>query len=212
MALDPASGVYGGYVPKSNARVPAKKKKAKPARPNVLRKVVRTPTRSAPIRRTSSRAAISTPRSTPSGGSGKVQKVAKPVSLEDWLKKDSDYQDQLRQFGKTWADFLADVGVRKGRVGTEYDLGRKKMETQRGLDLDNLENDFASRGLLQSGLYGERLGQYEKDYQTNLSDLLRNRDQLIQDIGTEQSNFQREQDLEKERARKAAAQRRTASF
>lgn len=163
-----------------------------------------------PPRRTTS--SISTrPRATPSNQPGKVQKVAKPLSLEQWLSKDSDYQSQLSQFGKTWADFLADVGVRKARTGTDYELGKKNMADQRTRDLESLKNDYASRGLLQSGLYGERVGQYETDYNKNVADLETQRQRLLQDIGTEQTNFQREQTLEKQRARQAAAARRAAS-
>lgn len=152
------------------------------------------------------------PRSTPSNNPGKVQQVQKPLTLEQWLNKDSEYQSQLSQFGKTWADFLADVGVRKARAGTDYELGKKNMADQRTRDLEALKNDYASRGLLQSGLYGERVGQYETDYNKNVADLETQRQRLLQDIGTEQTNFQREQDLEKQRARQAAAQRRTAKL
>lgn len=210
----PPLGASGGSGDKKSASSVNKARSTpKPKRPNVLRRVVRsTPPRRAPMRSSGSVSSISTPRGTPTGGTGKVQPVKKPMSLEAWLGKDSDYQDQLRQFGKTWSDFLADVGVRKGRVGTEYGSSSKKMADQRGLDLKSFENDFASRGLLQSGLYADRLGQYEKDYQTGLADLGRNKDQLLQDISSEQTNFQREQDLAKEQARKLAAQRRTTSF
>jgi hypothetical protein len=134
------------------------------------------------------------------------------MSLADWLKKDSDYQDQLRSFSKTWADFLADAKVRQGRVGMDYETGKKSMADQRLKDLTSFKDDFASRGMLQSGLYAQRLGDYEKDYQTNLQGLSTQNNRLLQDIATEQANFKREQELAKEKARKDAANRRSSSY
>lgn len=136
----------------------------------------------------------------------------KKLTLAQWLAKDSEYQDQLRQFGRTWTDFLADVGIKKARVGTDYQTGKSRMADQRLKDLDVFKNDYAGRGMLHSGLYGARLGDYEKDYGQNVADLDKEHQRLIQDIGMEQSQFQREQELAKERARKAAAARRAAQF
>lgn len=178
-----------------------------------LRPVYRAPMRrTAPVYNSGGGGGVSrAPRSTPTGSPGKIQPVKKPMSLTDWLTKDSEYQNQLRQFGKTWSSFIADLGVRKGRVGQDYQLGQKQMATQKERDLKSMQDDFASRGMLQSGLYGDRLGKYEQDFQTNLTGLGRQNSQLLQDIATEQGNFKREQDLEKERARAAAAKRRTTT-
>src|SRR5262245_55032704 len=149
MALDPASGVYGGFVPAQNARTPTTQKKA-PKRK--VARVVHTPApvrRSAPVRSYSSQPSFSPPRSMPQNSPGKVQKVEKPMSLTQWLAKDSEYQNQLRQFGKTWSDFLADVAVRKGRAGQDFTNSKDAMAKQRTTDLQAMKDDYAGRGMLQ---------------------------------------------------------------
>jgi hypothetical protein len=206
MALDPASGVYGGYVPASNARTPTTQPKKKKA-PKAVRRTVSAP------RSYSSGGGGSTysaPRSVPQNNPGKVEPVQKPMSLTDWLKKDSEYQNQLRQFGKTWNDFLADVSVRKGRAGQDLMTGKDQMATQRTRDLGTMKDDFAGRGMLQSSAYGDTLGKYETDYQTNLMNLTNQNARILQDIATEQSNFKRSQDQAKEQAKQDAARRRAA--
>jgi len=86
------------------------------------------------------------------------------------------------------------------------------MGEQRVKDLQDIMNDFAARGLLKSGLYGQRQSDYEKQYQTNLGNLTRNETSQLQDLSTEQTQFQRQQELQKETARKEAAARRASKY
>src|SRR5216117_857444 len=108
------------------------------------------------------------------GTTAPAVKAPPPPSLASWLKTDADYQDQLRAFAKTLADETANVTQRQGRVKTDYQSGVSSMGEQRVKDLQDIMNDFAARGLLKSGLYGQRQSDYEKQYQTNLGNLTRN--------------------------------------
>lgn len=143
------------------------------------------------------------------GGGGGARKAP---SLASWLGKDADYQDQLRAYARSLSDFNADVKRRKGKIEADYTAGTKSMGEQRVKDLQDIMNDFAARGLLKSGLYGQRQADYEKQYNTNLSELGRNRTGLLGDISQESKNFQREQSLGKESARKEAARRRAEKY
>jgi hypothetical protein len=146
------------------------------------------------------------------GGSFRVSKPKPPPSLSSWLRRDVDYQDQLRAFGRSLSDFGADIKRRTGKVEADFTSGSKSMGEQRVRDLQDIMNDFAARGLLKSGLYGQRQADYEKQYQTNLSELGRNRTSLLGDISQEQKQFSREQSLQKESARKEAARRRAEKY
>lgn len=149
------------------------------------------------------------------GGGGTTPKVSKPKpppSLSFWLRHDADYQDQLRAFGRSLSDFMADVGRRKTTLGTDYKTGVKRMGDQRVKDIQDIMNDFAARGLLKSGLYGQRQADYEKQYQQNLTDLETQNKKSLTDISNEEKNFRRQQELQKESARKEAARRRAEKY
>lgn len=170
---------------------------------------------------TSSAPRYSTPslsRGYNSGGGGSSSRIAKapkpkpPPSLSQYLARDADYQDQLRSYARSFSDFTADVGRRKTKLTGDYNAGVKSMGDQRVKDLQDIMNDFASRGLLQSGLYGQRESDYEKQYQSNLSDLGRQQKSNLGDISAEQTQFTRQQQLEKESARKDAARRRAEKY
>ena len=150
-----------------------------------------------------------------SGGGGPAPKPSKPKpppTLAQYLNSDADYQDQMRAFQRALSDFGADVKRRTGKVTADYDKGAKQMGEQRVKDLSDIMNDFAARGLLKSGLYGQRESEYEKTYQNNLTELGNNRKSLLDDISTEQKNYQRQQELQKETAKKEAARRRAEKY
>lgn len=134
----------------------------------------------------------------------------KPLSLADYLRKDVDYQDQMRGFDRTLSQFLAEATRQKGKIAGETQAGVNKLGIQRGRDLTGIKDDFSGRGVLFSGMYGNRLGEYEQDYQTALGDINRQKSNLLGDISAEQSRFQSEQAQAKEQAKKDAVRRRAA--
>lgn len=136
----------------------------------------------------------------------------KPQSLSDWLRSDVDYQDQLRNFARTLSQFLGESTRQKAKVQGEYDAGIKQLGITRGRDLETLEDDFSGRGILHSGVYGNKVGEYEQDYQTALGDLGRQRTNLLGDLAAEQQRFQLEQQMASEQARRDAVRRRTAKI
>src|SRR5688500_2953258 len=78
--------------------------------------------------------------------------------LEGFLGGDSGYQQQLRQLAKSLTDFNADVTRRRGTLESEYGVSKKALGDQRLQDLDAIEEDYGSRGLLRSGLYAQGVG------------------------------------------------------
>lgn len=137
-------------------------------------------------------------------------KKKKPLTLADYLRRDVDYQDQLRGFDRTLAQFLGEATRQKGKIEGEKQAGINKLNIQRGRDLTGIKDDFSGRGVLFSGMYGNRLGEYEQDFQTALGDINRQRANLLGDISAEQSRFKSEQQQAKEQARKDAVRRRAA--
>lgn len=151
----------------------------------------------------------SKPVAPPVAKPGAVPKIA---SIEDWLGSETMYKNQIRNFDKAFGDFNADLNLRKGRVNTDFTQSEKTLKDQRVSDLETLKNDFASRGLLTSGLYANELGDYENEFNQQLANLTRGRTESLSNIGRELSNFQSEQNLAKQRAREEAIRRRAAKY
>lgn len=137
-------------------------------------------------------------------------KKKKPLTLEQYLRGDVDYQQQLRNLNRTASQFLSEITRQKGKVEGEFGTSQKKLSTQRGRDLTGLKEDFSGRGMLFSGLYGGKVGEYEQDYQTALGDLSRQRSNLLGDIASEQTRYELERKMTEESARREAIRRRAA--
>lgn len=134
----------------------------------------------------------------------------KPLTLEQYLRGDVDYQQQLRHMNMAAQQFLSEITRQKGKVESEFGEGKKQLATQRGRDLTSIKDDFSGRGMLFSGLYGNKLGEYEQDYQTALGDLTRQRSNLLGDIAAEQNRYNTEKKITEEQARREAIRRRAA--
>lgn len=169
----------------------------------------------APVRTTTTRGSIS------SGPSGKYSRPAAPPPVAPgpintdpnaWLGTDTGYQDQLRQLGLSLANFQADVTRRQGDIGTQYDQSNRAMGQQKETDLKNLESDWAGRGLIRSGLYANAVGDYNKEFEQRLAELLSGKDRALAQLTQEQQAFQTQQQLDQQAAREAALRRRAAGL
>jgi len=155
----------------------------------------------------------SAPQSVPQANPGPIAPVTPPPpSIDDFLNSDSGYQQQLREFANALGLFDADVTRRRGTLEQDYNSSKKAMEDQRVKDLDLLEDDYGARGILRSGLYADAVGDYEQEYGTRQSDLLRRQNDALATLDTEGNRFRSQQDLQKQAAREAAIRRRAEQY
>ena len=147
-------------------------------------------------------------------GSSKPPKATKPAipSMQAYLGSDSVYQDYLRGSKRTLADYLSELGRRRGEAGTQFNDTKASMERDRLQQLDDLKNEYASRGLINSSLYGEEQGKFQQQYMSQLEALQKQQTGLLADLLSQQTNFTREQELSNERARQEALARRVAKY
>lgn len=160
--------------------------------------------------------------STTTGKAGPVKAPAKPKSkpkakkkqsaLDKYLTKDSDYQNTIRDLTRALTDFKARQGVEKTRAGTEYGYAQRTMGTKKDQDLSDIQNDAAARGIATSGVYGNRVGDYNTVYNEQLSELGRQYNSQLDDFSSALRDFSRQQSLQKESARTAAIRRRSAKL
>jgi hypothetical protein len=146
-----------------------------------------------------------------SGGTGRSGGVGAP-SVDSYLRGDSTYLQQQSQFSKTLADFLANEGTNKNKLNMDFQTAGRALGDQRTTDLQNLMEDFASRGLLKSGEYGTAVGDYNKGYGQRVTDLGTQHTNQLNDLTQQEAQFRREQTLQNQTARQQALQRRAAKY
>lgn len=167
--------------------------------------------------------AVSKPKTTVSAGpSGRYspRPAAPPMAAPGpmnsdpnaWLGADTSYQDQLRQLQLALSNFNADVTRRQGDISTDYESSNRAMAKQKEVDLENMEADWAGRGLIRSGLYADAVGDYNEEFDLRLSDLVSSKDRALAQLLQEQNAFQTQQQLDQQAAREAALRRRAAGL
>lgn len=146
------------------------------------------------------------------GGSSKPPKAPSAPSINSYLGTDSIYQDVLRGGKRTLQDFLSDLGRRRGEAGTQFNTTLASMSRDRDQQLQALKDEFASRGLIQSGLYGQEQGRFQEQFGQQMTALQQQQAGLLADLLSQETNFKREQQLAQEAAKQEALQRRAAKY
>lgn len=151
------------------------------------------------------------------GGGGsysppKRTKPKPPPSIGSYLGTDSMYQQALRGGKKTLTDYLSELGRRRGEAGTQFNQTKASMERDRVTQLEELRNEFASRGLIQSGIYGEEQGKFQQKFTEQATALQQQQAALLADLLAQEKNYKREHELGLEAAKQEALLRRAAKY
>lgn len=158
----------------------------------------------------------STPKSPPSSTSKRITPPAppKPVapSNANWLRSDSTYQRQLAAYAKALADFQADQGLARGDYEQGYQSTYRDIGLAKQTASDDLENDYASRGLLKSSLYNTALGDLNQQYQNQYTDLGKQRTAFLDQLGQEFTKYKNEQGTQQQNAMQEALRRRSEKY
>lgn len=136
--------------------------------------------------------------------------VKKPTPKPTY--KDSEYLAQVNALNRALNSYKSGMNAQKTRLGTDYSVNTRDLGEQKTRDLSDIENDFAARGVVRSGVYGSRVGDYNKEYNQQVEGLTRSRDRTMQDIGTGYRNFNDEQAQLREQARLTAIKRRASKL
>lgn len=159
----------------------------------------------------------SRPSPPPSGGPGPMPQIAPPPAppppdITTYLGHDTTYQGQVRQYQKALADFLAQETQQRGKINEDYGSATKALGTQKTFDLNNMLQDFASRGLVNSGLYSGAVGDYNTNYLQQLNELTKGKRRSLADLLLGETNFRKEQTLQQQKAREDAIARRASQY
>jgi hypothetical protein len=144
-------------------------------------------------------------------GFGSVASIAAPVDPNAW-KTDSTYMSQTAALVKALSDYKAQMGDSTNRYNTDFiarnnDLGIEKVQS---LDANN--NDYASRGMYNSGLQAKSTFDLTDAFSRRGSDMETAKANYLAGLQRDLTNFQSEQDLTKQKAQQDAIARAAAGI
>lgn len=146
-----------------------------------------------------------------SGSSGSYTPPG-PPSINTYLGTDSAYQQAVSGGKRSMADFISDLTRRRGEATTQFNQTTSSMEHDRDQQLEDLRNEFASRGLIQSGLYGQEQGKFQQKFTEQQQALSQQQAALLADLLSQQTNYKREQDMALQSAKQEALLRRAQKY
>lgn len=133
-------------------------------------------------------------------------------SVNQWLAGDTTYQATINALNKALTDYRTRMTQQQGQYNTEYNMNTGNLATSRRAALADQENDFASRGILRSGVFGKSNAELQSDYNTRQNALDVGKSNYVADLEAARADFTAEQALAKQQARQNAINRRAAKY
>jgi hypothetical protein len=152
----------------------------------------------APVKVSSvNKAKTSTPSSsgrvgTSAGGSIAPVAAAAPSvpSIDDYLSTDDPYQQQHLALQDALKDYQKQYDLQNSQYGTTYDQNSTALKKNRELSEASLTDDYASRGLMNSGIYNKAFTDLGTDYNNRQISLDTDKANFIANLGLGLTNFQ----------------------
>jgi hypothetical protein len=121
---------------------------------------------------------------------------------------DSEYLAEIRALERELTDYRSKMNLNKSRAGTQHSISGRDLRQQKDRDLKDLMDDFAARGIVLSGVYGGKVGEYNSLWGQQNAELSRQYKDSLTDISNQYKDYLREVGTQKEQARLAAIRRR----
>lgn len=162
--------------------------------------------------------------SAPSGVSntsnGTIAPIAAPApppapvtpSVDDWLAGDATYKTQTDALSKAWKDYENSKTLQTNQYNTDYTGNTQKLgeaKIQAGTDL---ADDYASRGVVTSGMYGKAYTDYLKNYADRQKGLDTNKSDFLANLTNAEGIYKGSQDVTGAKAKQDAINRRASKY
>lgn len=155
----------------------------------------------------------SKPAAAPKATQGKVATVGTPApSIDDYLSSDTSYQGGVSELMKTLEQFKSGNQASQQDVQSAFKTAMERMGQEREQSLKSLQEDFASRGLLNSGLYAQANSDYDTQYNQRVGDLTKDQQSQLGNLGTDESNFEGLNQTQQAALRAEAIRRRADQY
>lgn len=135
-----------------------------------------------------------------------------PPSLNSYLAGDTAYKQQMDAAAKAAADYQTQMTGQQNNYNTEYTRNMGNLHDQEKLDSNDATNDFASRGMISSGLYVKNQNDLATNYNKRESTLDDGKAEFMANLGFGKTNFDSTNNLNKQRYRNEAIQRRASKY
>lgn len=130
----------------------------------------------------------------PTGGQPvALDPAAPPPSEEDWLTGDTTYQDQQAQLRRDFAAYQSTQQLDSSNYDQSYQGQLRDMTKNQQDDTVGLNDDFASRGLTNSGLYAKAQADLGNKYDTQRAGVESAKTQYLSQLQQQLADYQNQQ-------------------
>jgi hypothetical protein len=151
---------------------------------------------------------IGSPDSGSYGGGGSPAPQSKPVMSEsDWLAGDSEYQNQLTEFGTTLQDFLTRLTKQRSDFTEDYNTASKGLDRNETQGLLGVGEDFTNRGLANSGLFANSRKEAQTGFQNQRDGMKTAKTRAESDFQTQENDKRSQTDAAKGNAKRSSLSR-----
>jgi hypothetical protein len=133
-------------------------------------------------------------------------------SIEEFLGSDPGYLTDIGNLDNSYNNYLAQLMQQRNDYEQQYGTASRNLGTARGRDTNDLRENYASRGLLRSGIFGNSLGELVQNYDQQQNSLDLGRTNTLRDFTNDQQNTEIENTQARGSAREKAIARRAAQY
>lgn len=142
---------------------------------------------------------------------GQVSTKPAPVPIGNFLKADGTYQGQLSDYAKALSDYQAQQNTQRTQYLGGYATNAKQLADSRTQAAGDLTDDYASRGLANSGLYGKAYSDLQSQYDQRQTDLDTQKATFLQGLTDALNNTKTTEQANITKAKQDAIARRAAA-
>lgn len=132
--------------------------------------------------------------------------------IDSYLGQDTSYQNELAGYGKSLSDLLAEQTGQRNQKQSYYANLKRQLADARTAGETGIAEDFASRGMANSGAYAQAVADFNAQQDAQASDYDTQYNDFDQSLNNDYTNFQSQLDLQKANAYQQAIQRRAEKY
>jgi hypothetical protein len=133
-------------------------------------------------------------------------------SIDSYLAGDDTFQSQMAAYKKALANYKTQMTERQDEYNQDYARRTTDLGITEQRNTADQTDDYAGRGLYFSGLYGKARGDLAADFDRRQGDMDLAKQQWLNGVNRDYSNFQEENDLNEQKAKQDALQRRALQY
>jgi hypothetical protein len=126
--------------------------------------------------------------SNPQPGRGSVADTY--PSIEEYLGADPYYQQGISDLMNNLDQFNIQNQAAAGDIESLFNITLQRMNKEKDRSVHDITDDFGARGLVNSGLFGKAVSDYNSDFSDRIADLNRDKSIQLRNLNFERSNMQ----------------------